>query len=95
MNIPEYFIRWIKSFLSNRFFLVNINGSESKKFSINAGVPQGSVISPLLFNIYINDLPKRDKTNLCYSLLFADDLVTYFIFKKEGRIEYDINNYLK
>ena len=48
--------KWIESFLANRSIKVVVDGMSSESFSINAGVPQGSVISPTLFLIYINDL---------------------------------------
>ncbi|RNA05892.1 hypothetical protein BpHYR1_038099 [Brachionus plicatilis] len=44
--------------------------------------------------IYINDIPKRNETNNEYSLLFADDLVTFFIYNKNGNLENKINKYL-
>ena len=62
---------WFKSYLSNRQQYVSINGKESDKVHMKYGVPQGSVLGPLLFLIYINDLHKAIK----YSTVrhFADD----------------------
>ena len=61
---------WIKSFLSDRKQLVNVNGSKSSLDPVVSGIPQGSVLGPLLFVIYINDLPDHVISSL---YLFADD----------------------
>jgi hypothetical protein len=63
---------FIKSFLSNRTIRVQIKGALSDPFPITNGLPQGSVISPLLFLIYINDLPISSAPN-SHTSIFADD----------------------
>ena len=65
----------LSSYLSNRKQYVSINGNKSQEKEISIGVPQGSVLGPLLFLIYINDLP-RSLTKL-NSILFADDTTLY------------------
>ena len=62
---------WFKSYLSNRSQYVSINGYESGLAAINCGVPQGSVLEPLLFLLYINDLNQAIK--FCKIHHFADD----------------------
>ena len=62
---------WFKSYLSNRNQYVSINGYKSGLSAINCGVPQGSVLGPLLFLLYINDLNQAIKS--CKAHHFADD----------------------
>ena len=62
---------WFKSYLSNRNQYVSINGFDSGLTSINCGIPQGSVLGPLLFLLYVNDLNQAIK--FCTVHHFADD----------------------
>ena len=63
-------ITWISSFLSDRSIAIRVDGYLSKPHSINSGVPQGSVISPVLFILFINDLLSSTSSNI---FSFADD----------------------
>ena len=70
-------LAWFRSYLSDRKQYVSVNGSNSNLLSITCGVPQGSVLGPLLFLIYINDLPNASKKLTFY--LFADDTNIYLL----------------
>ena len=63
-------LNWICSFLTDRKQVVVVNGSKSAEEDVTSGIPQGSVLGPLLFLIYINDLPEEVSTNAKH---FADD----------------------
>ena len=62
---------WFRSYLTNRSQYVTYNMTKSNKLTINCGVPQGSILGPLLFLIYINDL--STVSSALFSILFADD----------------------
>ena len=63
-------LNWIKSFLNGRKQCVRVNGTLSDHANVLSGIPQGSVLGPILFVIYINDLPNEVASDV---LLFADD----------------------
>ena len=71
---------WIKDFLDARSQYVCINGVKSSKVGVISGVPQGSVLGPILFLYYINDMP--DHVN-CDIKIFADDTKIYSISSSE------------
>ena len=72
---------WVKSFLENRKQKVVIRGVESDSLDVLSGVPQGSVLGPILFLIFINDLPKCTNCPVC---LFADDSKIYCRVPREN-----------
>ena len=69
-NFPRYLINIIQSFISNRQNNIHVANSTSNPYTPLAGVPQGSTLSPLLFNIYISDIPIMHN---CEQYLYADD----------------------
>ena len=66
--------KWIASWLSERFQKVELDGQASDSVPVLSGVPQGSVMGPILFLIFINDLPDNIKP---FVSLFADNCVLY------------------
>ena len=71
-------LNWIKGFLKDRTQRVRVNGECSEPAGVMSGIPQGSVLGPILFVIYINDLPAEVKSSV---LLFADDTKNYRFIK--------------
>ncbi len=67
-------LKWIENFLSGRSQSVVVENSKSPTAPVTSGVPQGSVIGPALFLVYINDLPEQVKSEI---RLFADDTIIY------------------
>ena len=75
-GIRDNALQWFKSYLNERSQYVIVNGDASDVRPITCGVPQGLVLGPLLFLIYVNDLPNASKLLRFY--LFADDTSIYF-----------------
>ena len=78
-KLHQYWIRgnalsWIQAFLGNRSQTVVIEGEESGSVLVSSGVPQGSVLGPILFLVFINDLPEKLSSQV---RLFADDTAVY------------------
>ena len=72
IGIQGYVLKWIKSYLFNRIQSVNIDNNMSKPQKVISGVPRGSVLGPIIFIIYINDLPDYvEKPS--YTCRFSDD----------------------
>ena len=77
-------IKWISDFLEGRTQYVEVNGEKSKWTNVTSGIPQGSVLGPLLFVIYINDLPEQVNSTV---YLFADDTKISNIIKDDASKE--------
>lgn len=80
-NLGEEMISWIRDYLSGRKQQVSINGANSKWHEVTSGIPQGSVIGPILFVIYINDLPDIVNSTV---YLFADDTKIFKIINNQN-----------
>ena len=81
-------INWFRSYLANRTFLVNVDESYSNPGDLNCGVPQGSILGPLLFLLYVNDMPQAVSCDL---LLYADDSCLVFQANDVNEIEFKLN----
>ena len=84
-NLLKFFV----SYLQNRKQRVILNGSYSDFSPVESGVPQGSVLGPLLFLVYINDLEKNIKSNVKF---FADDTMLYSIVKDPVQTANNLNH---
>lgn len=74
MGLDNRLIKWIESFIKDRHQKVKIGDSQSPEIDVTSGVAQGSVLGPLLFLIFINDMPNAVKSRV---RLFADDCIIY------------------
>lgn len=74
MSVPDSLVHIIRDYLTNRSFRVRVEGILSTPRPIRAGVPQGSVLGPILYTLYTSDIPRYGNTNLA---LYADDTALY------------------
>ena len=86
---------WLTNFLANRLQRVVVNGCLSDWISVLSGVPQGSVLRPLLFILYVNDIPDLIESNV---KMFADDTKIYSVIKSfdDGlKLQHDIDKLMQ
>ena len=83
-------LNWFTDYLANRTQTVKINGCKSDPMNIKTGVPQGSVLGPLLFIICINDLPEHVPKSKV--VLYADDTALFFANKESNTIQSVMQN---
>ena len=88
-------LQWIREFLTNRKQKVSVNNNSSNFVPVTSGIPQGSVLRPILFLIYVNDLPEVVSSTV---KLFADDTKLHRAIKNEEdklQLQEGLNNLQK
>ena len=84
---------WFRSYLSNRYQFVQLDDIKSTKMKISCGVPQGSILGPLLFLIYVNDM--HLSVPLLNAIMFADDTNLFTPEKDYKKLFSVMNNQLR
>ena len=88
IGFSEKVISWFESYLPGKTFKVNIDKKFSDPVNLTCGVPQLSILGPLLFLLYVNDMPQAVKCDL---FLYADDTYLTFEHKNLKKIEDRLN----
>ena len=84
IGFSKHSVNWFRSYLINRTFLVNLGNAFYQPACVPSGAPQGSIIGPLLFLIYINDMSQAVKRNL---FLYTDHTCIVCQHKDVNEIE--------
>uniref|UniRef100_A0A6G5AC88 Putative tick transposon n=1 Tax=Rhipicephalus microplus TaxID=6941 RepID=A0A6G5AC88_RHIMP len=74
LNFPQYFIEWVAEFLKSREFYCVKDGCSSSRFKQTRGVPQGAVLSPILFNALMSTIPTDQEVTV---YIYADDIALF------------------
>ena len=88
LGFADSVIFWFRSYLTKRTFYVNIGKDSSSPGELSCGVPQGSILGPLIFLLYVNDMPQSVDCDL---LLYADDSCLVFGDNDVNEIEKQLN----
>ncbi|GFT18624.1 probable RNA-directed DNA polymerase from transposon BS [Trichonephila clavipes] len=90
-NFPPAIIHILYSYLTNRKYKVRVNDTLSITHRVNIGVTQGSLLGPVLFNIYVNDIPSHPRTMIN---LYADDTAISATYKNTKSVTIALNKHL-
>ena len=77
LNLPLHLFRWLTSYLSMRLQRVILSGAESSWLPAKSGVPQGSILGPLLFLVFINDIFSVQLSEGSSLQVYADDILLF------------------
>lgn len=96
INLPDIFIAWIEDYLTERAQFVSVDGNNSSFLPVTSGVPQGSVLGPLLFLLYVNDIVNVVLPGTQIRL-YADDCVLFrqvTCTNDQHNLNFSLNNIL-
>lgn len=92
MGFDSYICRMVCSFLKGRTFSVRVGDAQSSGRLVPAGVPQGSILGPILYNVYVSDIPRPADGDLL--LIYADDTLVASSGARAGNVNRRLNEYL-
>ena len=94
-SLHPHLLNWIHSYLLNRSQKAVLNGSTSSSLHVSSGVPQGSILGPFLFLIYINGVTDVPLSPLTHLILYADDIFIFRLVNSPSDmsiLQFDLNN---
>ena len=92
-GVRGHHLAWFRTYLKNRCQYVHLNGVDSDELTLDYSVPQGYILGPLLFILYINDLP--EVSNLAHYIFYADDANIIITADNENDVRHKVNEVLQ